>query len=351
VGIFSRPNNSWWLPNSFFKFVALIIASLVVVLTPLDQIMKSLNILKNIGYLMVLNSILYFLLMPFGENFFSSDYLSGHRFNGGINSYIVAGQFVVAGLVAFLYLNQNAGKVRIFAGTVAFLMAGFATNDRTSIVSMLIILMLILFRSGFKVPPMNFRFPKSLLVFLFISASFGVVSATSNALDTRDFDSVKSTLHRMVITLRSYELFLEVLPTGSGPGSQTLLMYENPIRMQIESGEADQSVFAGLIVKEMGGFRNSVGSGNRLSPHNTYFEILIPFGVAGLLFVIFVLFFQIMALKRLLFRKNNRTVILDSYAVSGIMFFMFSSLYNLWWLYVIYYRMLAHTRNELEKAR
>ena len=108
VGFFSRESPSWWSINSLVKFLSIIIASMAVIVTPINRITKSISIIKNISYFMIFGSIWYYLMTPLGLNFFSSDAQAGYRYNGGINSYIVAGQFLIAGFVAHVLFNQKA---------------------------------------------------------------------------------------------------------------------------------------------------------------------------------------------------------------------------------------------------
>tara|TARA_B100000475_G_C15009767_1_gene319791 strand:- start:1352 stop:1735 length:384 start_codon:yes stop_codon:yes gene_type:complete len=117
-------------------------------------------------------------------------------------------------------------------------------------------------------------------------------------------------------------------------------MNEEKIISDFSEEANEDSALTTALIKEIDSFQSNVGRKAKLSPHNTYVDFLVPFGISGLFFIICVLFQQISSFRRILMQKNNPTVILDSYMISGILFFMFSSLFNLWWLYLIYYRVL-----------
>tara|TARA_Y100001970_G_C14256833_1_gene876170 strand:+ start:5488 stop:6783 length:1296 start_codon:yes stop_codon:yes gene_type:complete len=340
ISFFDRESASWWNFNSLVKFISIIVASLAVIVTPIKQIYKSIFLIRNIAYFMVIGSILYYMLPYFGINFLSSDELAGYRYNGGINSYIVAGQFIIAGLVAHILIYQNNSLTKLFFAISFFLFAIIATQDRTSIGAMLIILAILFYRSGFGLSPFVFKIRKHIVLLFLLPAIVFVANLQYQNIVSGDIDSYKSTIHRITITLRSYELFQDVFPIGGGPGSQTFLMNEEKITADFSEEDTEDSALTAALIKEIDSFQSNVGRKAKLSPHNTYVDFLVPFGISGLLFILCVLFQQIGSVKRILILKNNPTVILDSYMISGILFFMFSSLFNLWWLYLIFYRVL-----------
>ncbi len=340
INFFNRESPSWWSFNSLIKFISIIVASLAVIVTPLKQIYKSLFLIRNIAYLMILGSFLFYVLPLVGINFFSSDELAGYRYNGGINSYILAGQFLIAGLIAHILIYQKNSFVSLLFGISLFLFAIIATQDRTSILAMLIILSILFYRSSFGISPFVFKIRRYIVILFLAPTLIFFTNLQYQNIVAGDVESYKSAIHRLTITLRSYELFQDVFPIGGGPGSQTFLMNEERITSDFyEDGNEDDALTASLI-KEIDSFQSNVGSGAKLSPHNTYVDFLVPLGIVGLFFIICVLFQQINSIRRILIKSNNPTVILDSYMISGILIFMFSSLFNLWWLYLIYYRIL-----------
>ena len=340
LGFLQRETSSWWSISSLVKFISIIIATLVVIISPIQQIYKSLYLIRNISYFIVVGSLFYYLLEPFGIGFFSSDELAGFRYNGGINSYIVTGQFLIAGMIAHILLHQKSKFMKLLFAIGCFFFAVVATGDRTSILAMLIILSLLFYRSGFDVTPFIFKVRKN-LIFLFLVPSFSVFGFFQyQSIVSGEIDAYKSTIHRAAITIRSYELFKDVFPIGAGPGSQTYLMNEKKIQTDFSEETGSTQALTAALMKEVDSFQSGVGRKQKLSPHNTYFDFLVPFGLIGAIFVFFVILTQIGALKRILFKKSNSTVILDTYMVSALLFFMFSSLFNLWWLYIIFYRVL-----------
>lgn len=340
VGLLERETPSWWGFNSLLKFISIIIASLAVIVTPMGKIIKSISIIKNISYFMILGAIIYYVIKPLGINFLSSDELAGYRYNGGVNSYIQTGQFLIAGFISHVLLYQKSKLRKILFAALLFTLAIFATQDRTSIGALLIIFGILFFRSGFGLSPFNFQIKKSVVILFLIPAILGFGFLQYQNFTSGNFESYKSVIHRLTISLRSYELFQETLPAGSGPGSQTFLMNENRINLELFEEDEEVEGLSSLLVNEVDSFQANVGSGLKLSPHNTYVDFLVPFGLMGLFFVICVIGIQLGAMKRILFNKNNSTVILDSFAISAFLFLMLSSLFNLWWLYLIFYRIL-----------
>ena len=344
-GLLFRENIYWWNQNSTFKFLSILIASIAVIMTPIGNIVKSLTIIKNISYFIILGSFFFYLLTPFGENFFTSDALAGYRFNGGVNSYIITGQLLLAGFIAHFQLSKNNRPASVFMMLVLFSVAVFATKDRTTIISMFIIIAILFYRSGFGVSPFLFRMRKSIILVILIPVSVAFFAIQFQQINSGNLDAYKSTLNRIVISMRSYELFKHAFPLGAGPGSQTYLMYDQKIDVSMEDGNNQENILKDKLAQEIKNWEQRVRSGERNSPHNTYFEYLVPFGAMGLLFVISIWFIQLGSLKRLFFRKGSSTIFLDSFAVSSMIFFIFSSLSHLIWLYLIYYRMLIYQKN------
>jgi len=345
IGFFDRASSSWWSFNSLIKFISIIIASLAVIVTPIKQLFRSILLIRNISYLIVIGSVFYYLLPIFGINFLSSDELAGYRYNGGINSYILAGQFLIAGLVAHILVFQRTSLTKLSLAVSCFLFGIIATKDRTSLGAMLIILAALFYRSGFDISPFTFKIKKYIVLLLLTPTILLFSIIQYQNIVSGDVEAYKSSIHRLTISIRSYELFQEVFPVGGGPGSQTFLMNEDRITIDISEEGNDDSALTSALVKEIDSFQSNVGSKEKLSSHNTYVDFLIPFGIAGLFFILCVLLKQISSVKRILLVKNNPTVILDSYMVSAILFFMFSSLFNLWWLYLIYYLVLISKKN------
>jgi O-antigen ligase len=206
--------------------------------------------------------------------------------------------------------------------------------------AMFIIIGILFYKSGFGVSPFNFKIRKHIVLMLLLPAILVIGGLQFQNITSGNLDSYKSSIHRITISIRSYEIFQEVFPTGGGPGSQTFLMNEQRINADFLEDAGEDALLTGALVKEVEGFQSKVGSGQTASPHNTYVDFLVPFGAMGLFFVFCILFVQLGSAKRILFDKRNQTAILDSFAVSAMFFFLFSSLFNLWWLYLIYYRML-----------
>lgn len=342
--ILIRENEYWWNLNSLFKFFSIIISSIVVVISPFSKIIKCILILKNISYFMIFGSLLFFIASKIGLNFLSSDEASGSRYNGGINSYILTGQFLIAGYISHIILYQKSNLIRLVSFSLFFLLAIIATKDRTSILSMCIILTLLIYRSGFGKSPFIFSIKKKYISLIIISFFSIFTIFQYQSLSSGNYEAYKSTFNRIALNVRSYELFKEVLPFGGGPGSQTYLFSKDEIKVKLNSEIYDKNSqnqgFNSSLIREISDFQAKVSQGKRLSPHNTYVDFLVPLGLIGLLYVACIFYVQIGSIKRLFFSKQSSTVFLDSFAVSSIFFFLFTSLYIYWWIYLIYFRLL-----------
>jgi len=340
-----RDNSNWWRLDSSSKFLAVMIAALVIILSPYEKIIKSLLIIRNFSYLLIIGSFFYYFLPSLGITFLSSDELAGSRYNGGINSYILTGQFIIAGFISHLALNKNLNFYNTLISVFFYSFAIVATKDRTSIGAMLIIYLFLFLRSGFGVSPFNFKLNKLLVIFLLIPFILGLGFVQIQNINSGNLEFYKSTFHRAAITIRSYELFKEVMPAGAGPGSQAYLMLNDKIKANFIDDKNIENSISLELIRNIEGLHGNVGSGLPLSPHNTYFDFLIPFGLAGLIFISLIIFTQLKSLKRLIFNKKNPSIFVDVYLVSGIFFFMFSSLFNVWWLYIIFYRLFIFIKS------
>ena len=350
AGLIERENIHIWNFNSSLKYLSILIASLVVIVTPMKNIIKSLVIIRNTSYLIIFLAFNHLLLKLFGLNFLTSDFLSGYRFDGGLNSYIMAGQFLLAGFIAHLQLSSKL-KFNNFLKILAFFgIAIIATKDRTTILSMIIILTALLFRSGYGVNPFLFKIPKSIILITVMPAILSFFFLQAQIVNSGNIDTYKSTINRVVLAIRSYEIFRESFPLGYGPGSQTYLMYDAKISQSFDEG-SEGSVLSSALVKEIKNWEQRAGSSEeRNSPHNTYFDILIPFGAVGLLFVICIFAIQFKAFVRLFYLKNSiNTVYLDSFFLSSCVFFLFSSLSHIIWLYIIFYRVFLYRSMKNQK--
>ena len=135
------------------------------------------------------------------------------------------------------------------------------------------------------------------------------------------------------------------MPAGAGPGSQAYLMLNDKIKANFIDDKNIENSISLELIRNIEGLHGNVGSGLPLSPHNTYFDFLIPFGLAGLIFISLIIFTQLKSLKRLIFNIKILSIFVDVYLVSGILFFMFSSLFNVWWLYIIFYRLFIFIKS------
>jgi len=85
-------------------------------------------------------------------------------------------------------------------------------------------------------------------------------------------------------------------------------------------------------------FHSFINTDRVVSPHNTYFEYATPFGFLGLLYILGILSVQLTSIKDIFIKKDNSNVFFDSFAVSSLIFFNYSSLGGFFWIYLIYYK-------------
>ena len=343
--ILLRPSEFWWNFDSSIKFLALTLAALTVILTPIEKIIKTINIIRYVSYFIIFESFIYYIL-PDKSNFLSSDFSSSFRFNGGINSYIITGQILIAGFIAHFQLTKKQTLLQTLIAVSLFSIAIFATSDRTSILAFLVILSLMFYRSGFLNSPFTFKINKAIIYLILASILLSIFSFHSKQNDDQTYIIYKSTFNRMSYWIRSYELAQDVFPFGAGPGSQTNLIHRDNIKMDLNNLFSFNDFIRRAMNIEASNMVTHRTNGEIKSPHNTYFDFLTPLGAIGLFYVFSFVYIQITSLKKMVFNRNNsKEVFLNMFIVSSFVFFMMSSLGYLIWFYLIFYRLLKHNNS------
>jgi len=336
-----RPNEFWWNQESSFKFLSIIAASVAVIVTPIEKIIKSINIVRYVSYFIIFESFIYYIL-PTGDNFFSTDVRTGYRFEGGLGSYIITGQLLLAGMVSHFHIKNKQKIFKVIL--LVFLYGGaiIATQERTALLSFALLILVLFYRSGFSKSLFLFRINKSIISVIIVSIFLSVAFLQYKQSDAERYDFYKSTYNRAILWIRSYELSKEVFPFGSGPGTQTYSMFEEAVKMDTSKVFSFSNSIKEALVIEETNFKKKMSNNHTSSPHNTYFDYLTPIGAIGLFYVFSIFYIQMLSLKRLLINRNNSRVFLDSLIISSLIFFMLSSLGALMWFYLIFYRFWKH---------
>ena len=330
LGLMERISPVYWELNSSLKYLSIAFSSVVILIAQKEELIKSLIIIKYVSYFIIIASFLFYIL-PNSFNFLASDAASKYRFNGGINSYIIAGQFLIAGCISHLYLSKNLTKGSVFLWLALFMFAVIATKDRTSILSLSIVYLILIYRSTLIYPIFLFRVRRSIFI---IFLTFSSLYLSFYLFQNTNESTIKSTMHRIVLSVRSYQLFQESFPIGFGPGTQAKLMFDKDI---VEFGLMG-GLYQDNISRELNNFHSFINTDRVVSPHNTYFEYATPFGFLGLLYILGILSVQLTSIKDIFIKKDNSNVFFDSFAVSSLIFFNYSSLGGFFWIYLIYYK-------------
>ena len=138
----------FWDGQSVLVLVSVLMAHIVVLKTPNNHIVSTLEFIKNISYFMILESIIFFTI-PDSLNIFRSDFEAGYRFVSLLTpGYSFTGLFIVLGYTIHLHLGSLKSKQKIF---LIFLFFGFAiiqTKDRASILTFMLINLFVLYKSS-----------------------------------------------------------------------------------------------------------------------------------------------------------------------------------------------------------
>jgi len=342
-----------WDKLSTYALMSLLLVHIVILMTPLKETLNALIIVKYVSYSLIVESFLFYVL-PQSVNFLSSDAVSGYRFSGlFLNSYIKAGVFLVAGYVIQFQLARVVSKKRFLLTFILYLIAILATKDRTTILSFILINIFLVYRSTLSVSPFKFKLRKRLFALFFILVTVSVPLYLWTAVLQKNVNalSFESSIHRVLINMRAYEVFESVLPFGSGPGSQVRLIYDDAIPTNILDVEmpVKNDRLENEFNRKKDIFYREIGSSKKISTHNTYVDFLIPMGFFGLFIVISIFWGQLKCFARLLFVKKNYIVFNEALILSSFILFSFSSVLNILWVFMLIYR--SNSIFEFNKTR
>lgn len=329
-----------WRNESVMAYVSVVLVQIMVLLAPDHRIFYAFKTIKYFSYFIVLESFFY-LVLPSGFNIFMSDMESGYRFSSFfLNSYLLTGLFLISGYVVHFFYNNDRGTMERMVVFLLFLFAILQTKDRSMILSFVMLNLLLFFKIYF------YKKDRTRVV---SKVSLGVILCfvlilpyyyLTNISDRDNVTSIKSTLMRVVLVYRSYEIFEYMLPFGGGPGSQVRLMIDSKVptsSLNSDFGMLDD-VFGEELHKEKLGLVAHFDTNRGISTHNTYMDHLVSLGIVGGFMVLSIVFLQLKALFQLLKRGNEEYSSLNAFFVSSIVIFSFTSFINILWFFVLMYR-------------
>ena len=349
----------YWNGPSVLVLISVLMAHIVVLKTPNNHIIQTLEFIKKMSYFMIFESCLSFIL-PNSINIFISDFEAGYRFTSILTpGYILTGLFLILGYTSYLHLNRSKSKYKIFFVFLFFCFALIQTKDRTSILTFLVINLFVIYKNASSKVFILSIF-KKITSFATLALMLTVVYFSMSTFGQRtDFMSISSVLNRYVLFVRGINVTNEVLPIGGGPGSQVRLMYSDKIpfnkpmytfydsSLQYSFNDTNPTDYS---VDPMGYSidyqRKRIGSERTISPHNTYIDYTISLGVLGILIVVLTLLYQFRSLLFIFSNQERHTYFLDAMFASIFVLLMGTSLINSMWLLIIMYS--AHKMHYLQ---
>ncbi len=332
----------FWNWKSLSVFMSALLAHLVVLKTPKNNIIKTIMFIRNISFFMIVESFFSFLL-PESINFFISDFEAGNRFTSLLTpGYVFTGFFLILGYGSFLYLNPSS-RSKIFFIFLLFCFAVIQTKDRTSILTFIILNVFVLYKyanSRTLVKSVLKKISFLFKVFLMLAL---VYFSMSNFSDRKNFMSYTSSLDRYVLFVRGINITKAALPIGGGPGSQVRLMTSEKIPFNQKLIEPKKELirtgdFKNDYEYAKAYLKNKIGDNSTISPHNTYLDFTISLGWLGILITFYILIVQIRSFLLISFYNGRNLYFLDAIFASSIVIFMNTSFVNFTFLLLIYYK-------------
>ena len=341
----------FWDGQSVLVLVSVLLAHIVVLKTPNNHIVLTLEFIKKISYFMILESIVFFAI-PDNLNIFRSDFEAGYRFISLLTpGYSFTGLFIILGYTAHLHLDSLKSKQKIFLIFLFFCFALIQTKDRTSILTFILINLFVLYKSASSKTLLLSSVKKITFVVKLILMVSIVYFSMISLIDRKNILSISSPLDRYMLFVRGVSITKEVLPIGGGPGSQVRLMYNNTIPFD---GEIYNIALMGENINNKidslkDDSRKRIALNLTISPHNTYLDYTISLGVVGILISLFILFVQFKSFCLLIINRGRSAYFLEAMFVSSFILLMNVSFINSMWLFIIMYR--AYKVNDLQSNK
>jgi hypothetical protein len=291
----SFPHNysiSQYLMSNSSIVVQLTIIITLIIMSVEKEWYKYLRILWFISYLVGIEALIFFyllrgtslhnLVIEDGYTWFTSVFLRSKVLAG------LLGFFSIAFPLYFAYLNRL--KYRYIFSIVLGILTVIAAQERSLILSSLIFLI------GYfllRLSTLNLKYflKVQLLIisvlFLLIPIVVGVTSI-SNSIRGHSSLSMSSSFDRLARYARGYDLFINFFPVGAGTNMDVKYMFFSDIKSPTLSNLDQWSYNNGYseLQQQTGKILSWVNDSNKTnweSVHSTYLELLINFGLAGII--------------------------------------------------------------------
>lgn len=249
--------------------------------------------------LTILSLDILFQFLNDGKNIFGWESGSAHRYSSFFKDEYIAGSYISKGasIILLLYLIRNKSLIdlKILIYLIFLVLVVTLTGDRIPLLSIILLLILSILFSDFKISYKIYFFVSLisiliLIFYLFPTSLERVIIVTYNQISQLKIPFLPFSPHHELHFISAYKMFQDHFFLGVGP---------NLFREY-----CSQDVY--LILDVVGG-----DSSCSTHPHNYYFQTLAELGIIGFaflltLFIFFVVKFFVI-LKKIIFIKNNNS--------------------------------------------
>tara|TARA_B100001057_G_scaffold446114_1_gene484382 strand:+ start:13629 stop:15128 length:1500 start_codon:yes stop_codon:yes gene_type:complete len=397
VNGYSFDNYKLWKFFSVYNYLSILFLSSLLLLLKKNELEIIFKIFYILGILILIEAGFHLLLLFFGfQSIWSSDFISGHRFQSFLLHDSSETALILFISYLFFTINYNFKNNNTFLLIfIIFLVATILTKERS------IILLFSLFNFFYFIK----YFKKNKLKFFFYILILGIISYnllylirtqggdqryyfnTSSVLETNEslpnFNifhsnlinvnkstafSIKSSISRLVLLIRSYEISKEFFPFGTGPGSQVLFIYNDLIDFDVLESinnniSLQYSDLGKLILLDINQFFKKTGdivncdvltqvqkgkfvvlqhgcvkffnkNVRTMSPHNLFADLSISLGLLGILFSLILISIMSYKLLSYIFSQLTKKSLLNLAVSMFFIMFMFGSYYNVFWIFI-----------------
>ena len=321
-----------WSPSSLLVYLGALLIQIVLPFVSPKGISMGFRAISGLSGILIFESIIFFLIPEY--RFLVSDLESGFRFSSlFLNSYLMTGVLLI---FSCLYMLQN---LRSYAAKllclVLFSIAIIQTEDRSILLCFTLALTYFGIVRFFRVSSIlqkaviTFTLPALVVVMVMLSEVF---------LDRADVFSIKSTLSRLLLGVRAFELVAWGWPYGAGPGSQVRLIFNDqvPTNIMLYDFSSIGVDLASKMLTEQRQFMAYFSERRNISTHNTYLDHFVSLGFWGVLVSVAFLIVQVHSFFVGFSRKSVNTFAF-ALVFSTIILFLFTSFINTIWLFSMAY--------------
>ena len=321
-----------WSPSSLLVYLGALLIQIVLSLVSPKGISMGFRAIAGLSGVLIFESIIFFLIPEY--RLLISDFHSGFRFTSLLlNSYLMTGVFLIFGC---LYMLQNLKSYsEKLLCLLLFSVAIIQTEDRSIILCFALASSYFAAVSFFRVSSIS---KKAVITFVMPALLVVLLILSEVLVDRADIFSIKSTLSRLLLGFRAYELVAWGWPFGTGPGSQVRLIFNSQVPTNIMSYDFS---FIGAdleskMLVEQRQFMAYFSERRSISTHNTYLDHFVSLGFWGVLVSVLFLCVQIHSFFGGFSRKSNNTFAF-ALVFSTIILFLFTSFINTVWLFSMAY--------------